>query len=256
MRIAICLFGQLRNFEKTFPSFKRYIVDSAPPGAEVDVFFCGHPNNSGMEHSLERLMATYAPKRYILREATSAYYTESMTRLWKDGHSKVIRDWRFPVSLPNFASHLRNKVEAVECVKAHAEERGVSYDVAMFVRPDVFFYSPIDCEYYVRVAENHNLIVIPAGPGGAWDCKIVNPVAVCDRFALGSMRAIEAYARLAYRSDECFAAGILTHPETYLGFHVKELEGLTRVHMPTIFGFDDVDGDTAPCSRYDLDLKA
>lgn len=231
MRIAVCIFGPLRNFERTFPSLKKYVLD--PTGA--DVFFCGHPSRDGYEHSERKVVELYAPKAYILREITPEYVRDTRRGRYDKFHKKK----RSETILDNMFSHFRNVRSVDELRRRYEDEHGFCYDAVMFVRPDVYFFAEVPPETIRRVAENPKTIVIPAGPNRHWDVHSVSPVCVSDRFVLAHRDTAATYATLDDACEMYVDRGATPHPETLTGYHVL-MSGLERVDMaPAPFAFKD-----------------
>lgn len=238
MRVAVCMFGLLRNFELTFPRFKKFVLD--PTGA--DVFFCGHPNKDGYDSCHAKLASLYAPKRYILKEVTPEYLDEirgERARLFST-HK------RSETILDNFLSHMRNLEEVDRLRCSHEKETGVKYDAVMFVRPDVFFVTPVPEKLILQVSGDPSLIVMPSGPGGSWDIKFVNPVCMSDRFVLAHPDTASRFASINSKCEDYFRQGIIAHPETMFGYHVSS-EKLARIDCdPVPFTFNNPDDKTTP----------
>ena len=62
MKVAVLISGMLRCFEEVHPEFKKYIMDVFNP----DIFFCGYPNNEGLDYCETKIKELWNPKKYII----------------------------------------------------------------------------------------------------------------------------------------------------------------------------------------------
>jgi hypothetical protein len=95
MKIAVCLSGMMRNFELTYPYFKKYIIDEYDP----DIFFSGYPNKNGNEYCDKNLVNLYNPKKYILQE-----YSDELRKKICDNEEKYLKNKRPETIVQNIFS--------------------------------------------------------------------------------------------------------------------------------------------------------
>lgn len=103
------------------------------------------------------------------------------------------------------------------CVK-HQIETNLTYDVVIRTRPDVALMHPVHASSLKAMLDNDpNTIIMPrnkrCGYNGVW---------VCDLFGIGKPDAMTKYCDLYNQALEHHASGVLFHPETMLGKHLKK----------------------------------
>ena len=205
MKIAICLSGMLRNFEITYPRFKKFIIDKHSP----DIFFCGYPNKFGFDYCNDSINNLYKPKKYILNE-----YTDELRKKICINENKYLSNKRNETTINNFISQLYNIKLCDDLRTKYESENNFKYDVVIRSRMDVFYFNSFE-ESELSQAKNGS-ILIPE----EWDFKIVNDCAVSDSFAMSNSKNMEIYSSLYEQFDKYFDNGILFHPETLFGHHI------------------------------------
>jgi hypothetical protein len=213
VKIAICFSGMMRNFENTFPRFKKFIMDNHEP----DIFFSGYPNNCGLDYCLYKFTDLYKPKKFIINE-----YTEKLRKQICDNEEKYLVNTRNETKINNFISQIYNIKSCDDLRQQYENENNFQYDVVIRTRLDVFYFKKFD-EEELNLAKSGN-ILIPT----EWDFKEVNPIAVSDSFAMSNSTNMTKYANLYNNFDKYFQQGIQMHPETMFGFHILQ-QKLNRI---------------------------
>ena len=123
MKIAVCFSGVTRNFEDTYPYFKKNLFDQY----DTDVFIYGSPNKYGMDYNLDKLNSLYNPQKVILNDHT--FYSELDKQYnFKDPLGKM---WYNALG----ADNLRRECEI---------ENKFEYDYVLKMRFDYFFLRTLE----------------------------------------------------------------------------------------------------------------
>lgn len=205
----------LRNFEETYPRFKKFIIDELNP----DIFFSGYPNKKGIEYCEKRLIELYSPKNHIIR-----LYTDDLRKKIcpnEDIYNSLKRQESTPHT---WMSGVWNLKIANELRKDFEINQKIRYDLIIKCRIDTFFYASISREH-IELALQGN-ILIP----NAWDFKVVDPIAVSDVFAMSTPEVMDAYCSLYDHVDEYINSGMIFHPESLCGKHIAN-KGLKRIEI-------------------------
>lgn len=222
MKIAILLPGMLRNFEVTFPRFKKYILDEL----DADIFFSGYPNKMGLGYCEKKIVELYNPKKYSIREYTDDFRREICP------NENLYNSFR--IGTPHtWISGIWNVQKANQLRKDYEKENNFKYDLVFKSRIDFFFYASIS-KKDIDLALDGN-ILIP----NAWDFKIVNPWAVSDAFAISTPEVMDVYCDLYDHIDEYIRNGDIFHPESLCGRNIQS-HNLSRIEIigdiPNPFG--------------------
>ncbi len=221
MKIAIVMSGMLRNFEHTFATTKKYILDD-PDFTQVDVFFAGYPGKAGMEYCEKKFVSLYNPRLYDL-QAWGPKIEEEINL--KTG----VNDWTYnPTNSKsmNIMSFWRCRYIANELRKKYSEQNNIDYDLVYNLRTDFFAFDTID-KTVKSNAKQDNAVYVPPD----WDFKVVNPNAIGDPMAVGSSDAMDKYFSLYRFANEYRKQGCPIHPETLLGYHFK-IQNIARLFCP------------------------
>lgn len=213
MKIALCFSGMLRNFEVTYPSIKKYLLDTHSP----DVFFAGYPNKKGLEYCKDKFIELYNPKKMFIQE-----YSDDLRKNICNNEEKYLIRTREETKINNFLSQIYNIKICDNLRQQYENENNFQYDVVIRTRLDVFYFKKFE-EEELNLAKSGN-ILIPT----EWDFKEVNPVGVSDSFAMSNSINMTKYASLYDNFDNYFQQGVQMHPETMFGFHVLQ-QKLNRI---------------------------
>ena len=222
MKLAIVMSGMLRNFEHTFATTKKFILDD-PDFSRIDIFFAGYPGKAGMEHCEKKLLGLYNPRLYDLQswgpEIEEEIDKKTGIRSWKNNptNSKSM----------NIMSFWRCRYIANELRKKYSKENSVTYDLVYNLRTDFFAFAEIDKDVKSNAGKRKDAVYVPSD----WDFKSVNPICIGDPMAVGAPDAMDKYFSLYRFANGYRESGFAIHPETLLGNHFKS-QGITRLICP------------------------
>lgn len=156
--------------------------------------------------------------------------TESMKSILSmtDEQSSVevtnIPDWMFSCRQPYLWSQFYHNKKCMDMILAYQEQHRVSFDIVMKYRPDVQWCTPVPFE-----TPQENTLYIPSDG----DCK----GGLNDMFAYGDVPSMIQYCSLIdYIYEYHFIKGVLLHPETLLGVHIRSQPGLQVSRFSYDFG--------------------
>jgi hypothetical protein len=212
MKIALCLSGHLRNFERTYPALYFYFLKDH----DVDIFI----------HTWDKLGFSCAFKTDMVLNDTESKISE-VNRLYKP-KKMIVESSSFVNELiqqgNEYAPHLRNVPKHVghmagmfykiyacnEIRKRYQLETGVKYDWVIRCRPDLLF---------------QNNVTIPQDkkPGKIWMPRALsNPDWYNDQFAAGSPDDMDLYSSVFFDIPEYFRAKMEYYPEKFMVWALKK----------------------------------
>lgn len=224
MKVAILFPGMLRNFEITYPYFKKYVMDPLNP----DIFFSGYPNKQGLNYCENKIIELWNPKKYIIQE-----YTQELREKICSYENKLCQRKRSETTPHTWMSGIYNVKQANDLKKQYEFENNFNYDVVIKTRIDMFYYrSYSDLE--LNRAKNGELLIPEA-----WDFKEICPLGVSDVCAVSTSKNIDLYSSLYDNIEKYFDEGVYTfHPESYTGIHITRV-GLMEKRTPLFAGIDN-----------------
>jgi len=175
-KVAVLLYGMLRSFQVTAPSFHRHVVE--PNNA--DVFYFGPADSDLAPTSLTGRLDMFGnlkdnPKGFVdpvtsvNQSAFLTAYGPSMRRHEFHGvnqeefarQAAVVdrKDWIYGLNPARLFSMVFNMEGVVHLLEDYERAHGVQYETVIITRPDVAFFSPITAR--VRQGFLH----IPIGEG-------------------------------------------------------------------------------------------
>ena len=163
MKVAVCISGQPRNALLTYPSIKKYLIDTN----NADVFMHMHydENNRYMEKShadngkclLEenidkQLIDLYQPKKYVI-EAPRNFQRPNLVldekRLQRSKDMNIHKNWtdeeHSKYTIKQITSMYYSIYKANELKELYANENGFVYDYVIRVRFDLELMGPVYC---------------------------------------------------------------------------------------------------------------
>lgn len=202
MKVAVCVSGQLRTFEKTFPSLSRYFLQPF----ECDVFLstwndAGLPKSSAPDEALPKAGELYKPVKMEV-ESWAAVRGQ-----WGDLSGLEARK-RQDANIDSITGMFYKIWRANELKRQHEQETGIVYDRVVRSRPDVLYYESPEFEID---APNHIFVGNRFGYGG-----------IPDLFAFGPSRLMDVYSSLVQHISTYSTQGCVVHPETLLQWHIGE----------------------------------
>lgn len=218
MKVAVLLSGFPRNFKKTFPFFKKYIMDTLNP----DIFYYGYKNDPNDNE--QEILDLYKPVLYEIKIWNSEirdhikelYGTNDFRNKASETHPDKILSQYFNLF----------KVNELKLEK----EINFKYDLVLRCRPDVFFFKEIPDHLILSALEGN--IIIP----DVWDFG-----GVTDSFAMSTSDNITLYCNFFNRIREYnHDKGCRFHPETLLQMHINECK-LNRIKCSWFYTFHEYD---------------
>lgn len=219
MKIAACFSGFTRNFEDTYPYFKKKLFDVY----DVDVFVFGSPNKFGLEHNKDIIHNTYRPKKIILEN--DLFYSSSTLDQKYDFKDSVMRMWYNIMCADNLRKEYEN-------------ENKFKYDYVIRMRFDCFFLRTLE-EVGINLNEiDDNSIAIPY----KWNFPQVYSKAKCDMFAIGTSNSMSRYSSLLKNIDKFSYSGPKNnrgsaHAESLLGTYLDSID-MNVIGTETPFEFE------------------
>ena len=211
--------GMLRNFEHTYCTTKKYILDDKNFD-KTDIFFHGFPSNNDFNNSTKLFCEMYKPLRYKIEgwnnEIKNSIIENTDCINWEN---KAMKEYPYHSdgNLLNVMSAWRCRYLANKLKIEYEEENNFKYDVVYNLRTDWFVFDYIESKKAKIANTNKNFIFIP----NYWDHKSIHPLAVGDIMAFGSSHVMNQYYSLYLFAKNYKDQGVLGHAETILGAHIK-----------------------------------
>jgi len=207
MRIAVCLSGFPRNYKETFNCFKKHVIDSLNP----DLFFFGYNQKAGVFDN--EFVDKFKFTDCIIRD-----YTQDVS----DEMSLFCDNWK-PTSLHSSTrfeggckSQFYNIYKSNELKNKFEKNNNITYDIVIRARFEAFFIRDITMEEILNCPTEE--LSIPSD----WNFKDVGIYGVTDQFAIGTKKLMDIYSNaLKYFKDYNHNHGIQCHPETLMGYHLR-----------------------------------
>lgn len=212
MKIALCLSGHLRDFEKAYPTLFFYLLKNY----DVDIFL----------HTWDKLGFSCAFKTDRVRNDTSTKLNE-ITKLYNP-KSMIIESTDFVEELKRqgdeYAPHLKNEPKHVghmasmfykiyacnELKNKYQRETNTQYDWVIRCRPDLLF-------------QNNVIIPTDKKEGVIWTPRALSsPDWYNDQFAIGSPNDMDLYSSFFFDIPEYFKAGGEFYPEKFMVWAFKK----------------------------------
>jgi hypothetical protein len=217
MRIAACFSGKTRNFEDTFPYFKKNLFDKF----NTDIFIFSSPNRQGFDNNSKRLKELYSPKKIILND-NLFYKNISEKYIFKD---PVAEMW---CNIFN-SDKLRREYEF---------EKNIKYDYVFRMRFDFFFLRTLD-DILINLKDlTDNSIAIPY----RWNFSEIHPMSKTDMFSIGTSESMTKYCNLFNHIDDYIPIvpknnNGTPHPESLLGVYLNSI-GMTVIPTESPYEFE------------------
>ena len=241
MKVAVCLSGMLRDFEKYFENFKQNILEQADVDLFVHAWNFDRRNLSqenygkssseyveDMEGGTERsFLNLYKPTKYIFENYTD-YFVEQFDKYYEleliTNHKEEVANKRATETNPARLMSMLYKIHKCNNLRKEYEKSyGVKYDIVFRFRTEIELDCPIsEQDLKDTIAEYPFSISIPLGDyrGG-----------YCDIMSWGNPEAMDIYSSLYLDIDKHIESGCLFHPELLLKFHLQQNE--VNVKRPT-----------------------
>tara|TARA_B100000886_G_scaffold180580_1_gene123839 strand:- start:4831 stop:5733 length:903 start_codon:yes stop_codon:yes gene_type:complete len=213
MKLALIISGMLRNFEHTYASTKKFVLED-PFFDAVDIFFAGYSDHLSLNEAKTKFLNLYEPKNFLI-EKWSNKIKRSIEI--KTGCNKWQRKLEHKGNIINIMSAWRCRYLANQLKIEYEKKNNFRYDFVYHLRSDFFFFDQINHKVAIEGAEEHNSVYVP----NHWDFKEFSKIAVGDISAMGSSEAMNKYFSFYLQANTYRLFGIHDHPETILGYHFK-----------------------------------
>ena len=210
-KIALCLSGQIRTFDKCFPSLKKHILDIV----DCDVFahFCYNNDVSNSNLSVIDFVDIIIEKDIKLDN--KEYASRMGPGLTPQYVQQILQQFLSITKCNNIKSR-------------HEEINGFKYDWVIRARTDALFkcdISPISFQ-----GTKKDILQLDNG------CVYI-PSFACyggynDRFAFGNSKNMDTYASLSSHVDDYFDNGRPFHPESLLKSHLDNEITVVNIEFP------------------------
>jgi len=263
-KVAVLLYGMLRTFRITAPSFHRHVV--MPNDADVfyfgpaqsdapnlvhkghlDVFGNVKANPKGQMGSTaevpeEDLAEAYGPalRRYHFHDVGQEEFVRQAALVPRD-------EWIFGLNPARIFSMVFNMEGAVNLLLDYERENQVRYHFVILTRPDLAFFSPIKAD------GKFGQIHLPSGEGfDEWGRKHLRNASVLyyknvttgdflegadrhhfnDQLLLFRREDVSCFTHLGKSMNEYLAQKVPASPETILFLHLCQRNGLVPIYHP------------------------
>lgn len=196
MKIAVLLYGHLRDFEKCADSLYENLLSRY----EGDVFIhtwdtLDHNSKSWHEQRVEAarvdedlVRAKYHPKGLIIEHQEKYEKEEIISNL------DYLPGTEVSSAIPYYMFYSMNKANQIR--KAYEKENSLTYDYVFITRPDVRLKKPFDVEFYVHEAEVLGLEVNACRFCGSFEDMSIGGITFCrsnDLFSFAKPNVIDTY---------------------------------------------------------------
>ena len=157
-RIAVCMYGMLRTYEKTSKSLIKHILEKN----EADLFFYG-PNNCGISvidgadvttskfGNKKRLKAMDAAGKTVDEADLLKIYGDYLKKAYLYNISDVdnsaskykVMNSGCVIPIERIVSMFTNISGTLKLAQEYSKENGITYDYILLIRPDLAFYSDV-----------------------------------------------------------------------------------------------------------------
>lgn len=212
MKIALCLSGHLRNFERTYPTLYFYFLKNF----DVDIFIhtwdklgfsCAFKTDHTLNDTstkLEEAKRLYKPKNIIVE---SVDFVEELKRQG-DEYAPHLRNE--PKHVGHMASMFYKIYACNELKNKYVRETGTKYDWVIRCRPDLLFHEKIELPREKQV-------------GKIWMPKALsNHDWYNDQFAIGSPDDMDLYSSVFFDIPDYFRAQMEFYPEKFMVWALKK----------------------------------
>lgn len=200
LKVALCISGYLRTFDRTFQNLKQHVIDRLNPDIFIhtwDTVDCyGH--STPISQVFDRVNSLYRPKNIIIETASQF---------------KSPPEYNSRTDVPHRSSHwvmsMFYKIAKCNELKYNYEKINGKYDIVIRSRPDILFNSPLNITSNV----NEGIVYLP---------RYGNFGGLNDQLAYGSSATMDKYSSLYYEFDKYVREGIKINPEIYLNHHIRK----------------------------------
>jgi hypothetical protein len=207
MKIALLYCGRVKTYEECHESFVKYIFEPLKLH-QVDSFLCH--NNANNTYNLDNFIKLFNITKYsninVAEQVDLKKYDYIPTNTHIGGKKASIYMYY-------------TWLGAFNLMKSYALENDIKYDLVIYLRADMIFFSPIQIP---NITENTIYTYIPE----RW-------LGINDQFAMGSYTALEKYMNIFNHIDDIYSKyKAAFHTESYVKLYL-ELNSITVKHIDT-----------------------
>lgn len=214
MKIALCLSGHLRTFEKTYSSLYKNILNVYNPDIFIHTwdklgFACNYKTDKDLNSTYDKqniINKLYNPKNIIIE--SSSFVEE----LKEHGNQ--------------YAPHLRNEPKHV----GHMASMFYKIYACNEIRKQFELQNPVKYDYIIRsradLVFNNSLTLPPIEENTVWIPKHISGEGwYTDQFSIGNSDSMDLYSSLYFDIPEYFKAKMDFYPEKFMfwGLNKKSL---------------------------------
>lgn len=221
-RVAVCISGHVRSFEKGFENFKSKVIDQNK-SFEFDFFIDTWETKDWRtedkfketSESIEEIKALYRPVKVVV-EKDIEWDTSNFMKFVKDP-SWVKKGYKKVRSKGEHILGMYYKIRNCNYLKSqHEEENGFEYDLVIRHRTDLGFESKINLDeilkdtkdkiYVAKLRENQKSAGQP----------------INDVLGISSSKNMDEYSKVFDNIEEIVTESEIFRPEWILDFHLKK----------------------------------
>ena len=207
MKVAICLSGHFRSYEKCLNTLKNSILNNF----DIDIFIytwntIGFDGNRGDSHLINKrlnisdITNLYQPKKISIefqKKWDASKYINKKNSGLRD--SEILLGMFYGIYKSN---ELKSRFEI---------ENNFKYDIVIRSRPDIFFESNLYHKDLINVKTS----------SGIWIPKFGNYNGLNDQFAYGDSNSMDLYSNIYNNLDKYYDLGCDWHAETMTKYNAN-----------------------------------
>jgi len=190
MKVALCISGQMRTFDKVFPALKRNLIDVLNP----DIFISTwskigktHKTNTAstpewLDLSPDALSKLTNAKIVDIEEFKDEFYDS-----FKNVHRPIYLKNNEPIHSRSMIPHFYKIHRCNELRKAYSMEMGIEYDCVIRLRPDLLLGQSVESLFKEVQLESNVYISL---------CGIDPTFQISDKFAIMNSEMFDYYCSI------------------------------------------------------------
>lgn len=222
-KIAVCVSGNLRTFEKTMSSFKHFILGSLAGNADYFIHTWDTLGGKSLGHDsplwgtktftkMPDINRIFNPKKIVIDNHNEPGFVAAMNAVVAQAKlSEADKDGFKNHSIRDYAAMCYTWKRSKELLEEYEKEQGIKYDIIVKLRPDLLFTKPFD------IKRGKDVLCLPNV--GRYYAGAVN-----DQFAVGMASSVKTYLSIFDHIVEYVnkRSTPLPRPEYYLQQHLKQ----------------------------------
>ena len=201
MKVAVCFTGTGRSIEYTMENIMKTLIS---PFNKCDVF--AHLTKTKHLGKLQKYLNFKEVKKIVVGEDIEMPIADVLR--WRHNWPAGLHSGNNPKK--TYLNMLRSRKLCGEILREHSAENQIEYDMVIFSRLDVEYYTPLP------VGLNLNNLCVPD-----FHNHYGTYVGCNDRFAVSSYDNMQKYFSLYDKITDYHLDGVIFHAETTLEHHIK-----------------------------------